>query len=410
MRSGFNLNQILSGKIAAGVEIIFAENGEQKFNLSILQEEKSKLEIINAGKSFSELEILKKELDADIPINLVFNGRGLIHKMVQVDDGDNDTTLLQKVFPNAKSDDFYFEKEHSGNGSARVSVLRKDKVDEILEAFKKMGLFVVSLSFGPFGLNRIQHLLSTASGSDYSINVGPYQLQYAEGKLRSFESGESTATEQVSIGGELISQEAVIPFAAAFGYLFSGIAKEPVSSAIIISNREEFTQKRIFKMAGWGVLGFFLVALMANFFLFSYYSSINQDLDSRAFMGRDQITHLSTLKKDVESKEALLQKTGLLKTSRTSLYADKIAQSVPRSIVLTGMSINPANKRMDEKQAPVFSTGEIILIGKSSKSTQLNEWVKALKSQEWVAEVVVEDYSSTGRGASGEFVIGITIE
>ena len=123
MLKGFNLAKILNGNVAAGVEVVVNEKGAHEFNLTILEDANSKLEILNAGRSYTELDTLKEELGGDTPVNLVINGKGLIHKMVGAEQDDTDLSLIQKVMPNARLEDFYFDKEYSNDGRDRKSVV-----------------------------------------------------------------------------------------------------------------------------------------------------------------------------------------------------------------------------------------------------------------------------------------------
>jgi len=128
------------------------------------------------------------------------------------------------------------------------------------------------------------------------------------------------------------------------------------------------------------------------------------------FQSKDRIAYLSSLDKDVAAKQSLLQQLGLLTPARTSFYSDAIAASVPKTIKLTSLELNPLKKKVKAGENPLFESGTIIIGGTSKKSTTLNDWIKLLKQMDWVNEVGVIDYQSTGSSASGEFELRIGIK
>ncbi|MBL4755237.1 MAG: hypothetical protein JKY52_16785, partial [Flavobacteriales bacterium] len=154
-----------------------------------------------------------------IPVNLILNGKGLVHKLVDAEPDMEDIVLLQQVLPNAKLEDFYLDKVPATDGKLMVSILRKDKVDPVLKEFTELGLYVVSIAFGPFVLQSVRTLLDRDADDNWALHMAGHHLEYESGKIVSYQP-ESSSEAQVEIGGERIDEAVVIPFAAAFEFLF----------------------------------------------------------------------------------------------------------------------------------------------------------------------------------------------
>ena len=154
------LKGLLDSSSAAGVECILLPDaspndssigrGKIVFNLLVFKKERSKVktEVSHTGIDF---ETIKKVLSAKIPVSLVINGKGIIHKKVSVSDKEDFPSLLHKVFPNANPSEFYVQNTPADNSSnAFVSIIRKNIADDIIAQFSNSGFYIVSCLMGPF--------------------------------------------------------------------------------------------------------------------------------------------------------------------------------------------------------------------------------------------------------------------
>lgn len=398
---------MLRSNSAAGVELRFRDNAAFTLNAAILKTGGEELEILETKIGIGDIGELG--IESLVPVNLVLNGKGIVHKLVDASEDKDDRALLQEVLPNARLEDFYLDKVVAAGGKYMVSILRKDQVEPVLERFTKQGLYVVSVSLGPFVLLSVRTLLNGAAEGQWSVQMAGHRLEYESGELVSYQQ-ENGVEAQVEIGGERMSDASVIPFAAAFEFLFNRSDERPTGLAAIRTAREELRQRKLFQVGGFAVLGIFLFALLANFLLFTSYSDTHEQLQGELFLSKDRIAYLSSLDQDVSARQGLLRQLGLLTPARTSFYADAIAASVPRAIRLTGILLNPLKKKVKVGENPLFEPGVIRVTGSSKKSTTLNDWVKLMKQMDWVGQVTVIDYQSTGRAGTGDFELNIEIE
>ena len=392
----------------AGVETVFLPDGGCQFNAVVLKKSKAGLEVEATHTGITEIEALQKELNPKIPLSIVINGKGIIHKKVVINDGDNDVKLLERVFPNAKISDFYLQKTELLENTVFVSIVRKNTVDDLLTLFADKGYYFSGISIGPFCLNGIIPLIDLAAKS---FSLGNYNLELNENNLiEDFHDNHiSLSGDKISIAGEELKQQSSISFAAAFQYFFPQPTESAIEVPAVDFSKTELEQKKLFQIGGWGVLLFFLVVLLVNFLLFDHYGKQFQQLDS-AFSGRKgQLSAANELKIKVKEKQDFLEKTGLKGASKTSYFADRIAGGIPASIQLTQLLMHPPEKKSKKDEPAIFLNKIIIVKGNCKKSTELNEWIRGIKKMDWVNEVSVLNYKQENIKDLGEFEIMITI-
>jgi len=410
MLKDIKFRELLRSKTAAGVEVIISDNENFKINLTILHQEKSSIEIKTAQTNIENISNLKQSISSDIPVNLVLNGKGIIHKIVSYEKTDDDNSLLQKVFPNANPNEFYIEKEPSADNNILVSIIRKSVADDILKSFNENEIYIVSASLGPFCVSTIYNLLNgNTSEGNHEINIAHHKLTFIDGKINEFQTNIKIPEEKIPVGNELLDQNSVIPFAAAFQYLYAEIESLPTKAPSIMRNREEFINEKIFKTMGWIVLALFFIILMVNFFLFNSFSVKYTELEQKVFQNKDRLFYFENLKKEVEEKQFFLKKSGLMQPSRTSFFADQLAIDLPKSLQLIDLNINPFEKKAGKNKGITFMKNSIIIAGTCKKSTELNEWIKILKDYSWVNEASIINYAKTSANKPGEFKMEILI-
>ena len=122
---------------------------------------------------------------------------------------------------------------------------------------------------------------------------------------------------------------------------------------------------------------------------------------------QDALQKYARLSSEYEEKMAFLKSSGLLETSRSSFYADRIAVDMPSSIQLTEMNINPRVKQSADEDAMMFKAKEMHIQGNCRQSNELNEWIKLVRKKDWVSEVELLNYKQGKGDAVGTFIIGI---
>jgi len=401
-----NMN-LFKGKSAAGVQVNILPDNKLAVNIVILKRKKTRLETENKYSSLSSFDEVTGNIPKSIPVCLNIDGKGVIHKKIETNKDDTDRTILDQALPNAAQEEIFMQKTETPDGACYISVVRKEIINNVLGEFRAAGRHVVSLTLGVFPVNGILGILNS---KENTIQTSGYITEIRDTKINEIRKEQENSREQTfRIGNEELQTDMLVPFAAAFEYFFNPltISEQP---DIIRPLSENYVYKKIFVTAGWSVLVFFFILLLTNFLLFDKYNRQYNDLSYRISQNKDLLSRLDTLKKEMEQKEEFITKGGLLRSSRNSFYADRIAYMLPQDIMLTEMDICPLKKKITESKEPEFMKNVIHVSGITKKSTLLDEWIKEVGKEQWVDDINILNYTQESDKRTGEFEVEIRIE
>lgn len=374
-----------------GVEVI-QHQGNWLFNIVELKKVKNNIDIVNKMTLVDDFDKLITFLSKEMPLFLVLNIQGIIHREVT----NISTTIenkIQDVLPNANLEDFYHQIYPTYQGEI-ISIARKDKIDEVINEFQSRGFEPLHLTLGSF---HVQTILPLLRDKDI-IYTSLHTLVFSNDELSDFKTNQEFPDEDsVLVGQNWLDTILTVPFAAAFSGILS-VANHATLVPSISANQEEFLWKRLFKVSLIIVLTIFLVGLSVNFLLFTQYTKENENLSIQAALKENQLQLLDTLQKKVTEQQGLVN----LLDSKTSFYSDRIAASLPSDIELFEMILFPEQKQtvFDENAVTTYESKIIIIKGNSKNSFVYNQWLKSLKSLEWINTVkninyqdINDDYS-----------------
>ncbi|HEY8400839.1 MAG TPA: hypothetical protein VIK89_06235 [Cytophagaceae bacterium] len=391
--------QLMGIKKIAGVEAILLAEGKIVYNAIVLSIKKNLLTVEEKLSCVTNLIDLVKALPVGVPVTLAINGRGVMHKQVLLGSKTDSVSLIHSVLPNAKAQDYFIQHSVIENKDY-VSVIRKNVAEEIFKSFKQQGVSVVSASLGAFALYNVFPLAKE------SMSVEQHIIGYMAALKDDVFENKNT----VVIGGDSIELGWLVAYAMAFQQLVLQENKIVLEVAELAEEFKEVQHKALFRNAGIGVLVFFLLLLMINFFLFDAFKKEHEGLASREAMYKGMIAKVNQLQKEVDEKEAFLSTAGWFDNSRTSFYLDRIAASIPNSIRLTGLEVNPLNDHLSKSERKLIFTSRLIKIeGVCADPTQLNGWVKVLKEMAWAKDVKVDKYIYDNKEQKGNFYITIQL-
>lgn len=386
-----------------GLEVSF-QGDEAKVHYCILGLKGKSVQIIKSATNLKLDDFMTHHLDPAIPIAVVFTGKGIIHKKVSFNPTDDLKSLLNKTLPNIHEDEFYLSHSEEFNSTCVTGVCRKILADEVIQLFQEKKADVISFSIGPFSIKSILPLISQLYETEVSITG--YKLKFTDGQLNDLQTG-TQETKSYHIGGEQIESNVLIAFSAAFSILISlGITGlSNIQNTTLIEN---YKQKRMFKTGLGLAVGFIFVLVFINYFVFSHYSAKVQKIQSSINLNQSALSQIDTLKKEIEEKEKMVIKSGLLQSSRTSYYADQIASTVPENVRLTGIMIFPKQKSEDETLYN-FKNDLIEIQGKCKYSIDVNDWINEMRMFSWAKEIKLIHYNPSNSEKGSDFNIQITI-
>lgn len=395
----------------AGVVVqLGAANGGLEYEWAILEQVKGKAIIKEKGHVSGSAEQLKGALQTDVPAALSITGKGVLVRKVSQAKTEQLDTLAQELLPGANAQDYYFDMVPASLGQVMVAMVRRKAVDDLLVDFQAQGINVLSLSIGPLAVAAIASLISM-EGAQKQLDIAGYSIKFNHDDVpEQIERSSDNVTSSYQIAGEMLNAAEVLPFATALGFWLSPseelISKEPVGQEY-----EEYVHKRFFQMALKGALGVFFVALMLNFVLFNQQYQLNSELKQLSGNKQERLKQFELFKRDYDQNLSFLGGEGWLKPARASYFADELASTVPKEIVLTLMAIYPdtlGKKNTNDRSR--YNTSLVLVMGQVNSSVLLQEWTATLRDAVWVQSVTVKNYSQENPKALGEFNLEVQLK
>ena len=387
-----------------GVEI-FQRDGAVFYHFVVLEMVKGQMNIRVQETNVASWQALEVHLEKDVPMVLTLNIRGVLHKKVVGNLPAH--TLAAKVLPNANVNDFYVQTVDMEGGQA-VSLIRKDQLNEWTQPFLKEKYWLLDVRLGAFDVGGLLPFIR----QEAILHTSTYDLEVNNQQISNFKKTKIETPQNVLLGDEYINAQLFPAIGSAFRMLMQAPINE-IQSDALAEKQADFFQFQLFKTAGWAVLMVFLFLLLGNYFAFSHFSKKNQTINTQLIYQQQKLDELDSLKSAYEKQAALFKENNLTKRSKVSYYADEIGASVPNSIQLTNLNINPFQKpkrnvSLEEQQLPTFLQNEIHIKGKTTSSIGFNNWKRELQNFNWLVEIDQLQYQEVD--GIGEFELVVQVK
>jgi hypothetical protein len=397
----FSNIEIIKGSKAVGVNIWIKPDDELEINAIVIGKIRNKLSVVDK-KTFTLLEEMTKSVSGKLPLYLSIDGKGVLHKII---DFKPDGQLIDFLLPNANSNDFVIQDIIVGEKRKIISIVRKDKLEEILNKINGLGFDVLKLFLGPFSLSSIVHLLQENS----TIPLPYYNLILKNNSLEGFEKNlDSSPDFRIEIESEPLNSNFIVPFSNCIHH-FAENNSISIDYIEINNQIDNFRFRRLFQLCGWGILVFLLVSLLINFTLFDYYRQKNQLLVSQIGDKKEILNKIEGLKRLVKTKENFFKNNSFQNNPLFAYYSDRLAKEVPSGITLGNLNFFPLQKQSTSKDELNFLYGKILVSGYTHNSNYLDLWIKTLKSLSWIQKIDIKSYSDNGTEPA-KFVLEIDLK
>ncbi len=396
--------KFIKGQAAFGVELVFST--KESYTLIALELASNK-EGIEVSRRFldTSLEEIKKENIKKLPIYFSVGGKGVIHKKVKTDDNIKHQELLNQVLPNASINDFYLQKSKLEEFECWVSVIRKDVLDKLIKKIEDLGLFGVQIYLGPFVLENTIPLLDKIT-----LLTTSHELLIENNMIIQLDSlGSVSNGEEYNLEGEIINSHELIAFGTALSHFIPPNGLTSIEASEVFEIQQEYYYKNKYVTVGFAMLVLFFVITIINMLIGNSYQDTNNELQYQVNSKKQYVDELAILREEFNIKEQFVQNSGVTQASKISFYADQIALSVPESIQLNQLFINPLTKRINKAEDIHFKYNKIKISGTVAKSIALNNWVKQLKKYEWTDDINIISFVQDNLQHAGEFELEIYI-
>lgn len=398
---------IEQGTKAYVVDVEIAATSNCIYSLAILNKKKEELSFQFPILETPNLEVIKKSIPSESPICLVINGKGILYKFLNIQENTSDTSIVKQLLPDANPDDFYIQRlemESSENKRNNiVSLVRKETIDPIVETFSNMG-FVTSVSIGPFIFNNILSFFPSIQ----QVNYKNLTIQIQSNEISGYEHQENRQTDILKLNDQEVNSTFLPSLSLGIAFLTNADHSFSDIHTIYSQQKEYQYKQKSVKILKYALLIFFAL-LLISYLLFDTYYSKAERLQSEMAQKEQISSELEELRKSYNSKNKFLKESGLLGQTKLSYHLDKIAETIPSSIVLDEMIANPIQKKIGLKDATNFEKNIILINGFSKDSYIFNQWIKDLKSIPSFADVSIIRYEYKEKEGKAYFSVKINL-
>jgi hypothetical protein len=396
-----NLAQVIKKHLVnqiAGVTVHYSKSDEYVVSFVLLKSEQNKLKIVQSRSGIDNLEALADEIGKNTPIWLTVTGRPVISRKLTEDPGEN---YLHHILPNAREAEFTVSIVKESTGEVFASAIRKENLNSLLEEIHKCGLKILGYSIGPA---LVGVLYNSGLLSKETLYLPGYELRFEDNKLQEISLKESKEDESYLIGNDRINSDVVLPFASALSYLISGSGFDILVTDCPPNDAESILYRLVNRNFILAALILVFGLLLVNFMAFNFYSKKEQILTTELSYQDAVFAQSDSLRREITMKKNLVDQMGLSQHTTYGYFADRIAATVPKGIILNRMAINPATSRIKDDK-PIQFEKLIKITGEANGSMLLNEWIKDLAKYRWIKNIEIVAYEKTEE--KGEFEIKI---
>lgn len=363
------------------------------------QDNKLRFDIVVIGKFGNNLKVLKhstcncfedltNELPKDNPIFVAVDGYGIINKQL---DSENNDIEIASILPNVKISDLYIQRiDQENNGKTFISVVRKDKINELITLLNKVGIYPYNIILGPFSVLNLFSMIK----EEKEIAIPGYRFTLNDNSTVSFNKESISNSINIDFGDFNVSSDYIVPLASSIAFFSSAVSINNNIASIEIQ-RKEYLSRKLFRVCSVLILLTIFISLAINILLLSSYRSENQKLNNTINFNKELVLKTDSIKKVIKEKKILSELFNDKESHMYSYYADRIASVIPTYVALTNISINPAFKSNKSRNVNNFKKGFISVKGQITGTGALDLMIKSLISFSWIENVEIRNYTDT---------------
>lgn len=371
-----------------GIECIY-DDSNINFNVVILYTKKNNLVISekHSGIDINTLQTIYKK--HKYPAIISVSGKGIISKKVIYSSSEVEDLqeFIQQNLPAISKEEFYVQLFKGNNESGFLTTCRKHQIDELIQKLKGAQVEIFDVYIGPMTLLAIHDLLKNHKAASSSL----YQFDLNEGFIDNVSTAKEQSTTLNRIENLEIENAYLLPFSAAFSYLTQKNIYDSLNTELSDLKSKIIEQLKIKFLIGSSVAFLFILSAINSVLFFNKYEE-SSEIETKLNLYESKNKQIATLLENYQKKKSLIEQAGILENKKISLFADKIASTLPQEIVLTELYFNPTENEENTDSLLKFKENCILIKGNCSKSILLNDWINVLKNQNFIQTVNLENY------------------
>lgn len=378
------------------IEVLMSDKGNQ-YRAITFRQKGEQMDYEFAAKADSLDALPKKIFQRQVPVYVLFNGKGIISRKVEWGISLQNESILEAVFPNARTEDFLISKQDA-QGATWASLARMETIREHCETIRKKKVFITGIGCGPqFVSSIIRYIKETefSTGHAKIINAGNEGLSICS---------ENSIEDRIRINDE----ESEAGYAPLLGFGFSVEDAELGMPEEIKNENKEFK----YYLKSFNLLKNFLIIifglLLINFYFFQTYNEKMVRYESEVNRNTGLLAEYDTLKNEFDRKVSYLNEAGLMGKHSLAYYADQLAISVPADIALKKLDIFPVAGGKDEGEGVRIKKDTIQINGIAGSPISVNDWLNDISKLKWVKNARIMNYNKNkGEEAGFELILSV---
>lgn len=376
------------------IEVLLSDKGD-RYRAITFRQKGEQVDYEFAAKAEKLEDFPKKLFQRQVPVYILFNGKGVISRKVEWGISLQNESILEAVFPNARPEDFLISKQDA-QGATWASLVRMETVREHCDAIRRKKVFIAGTGCGPqFISTIIRYIKETefSTGNAVITNVGNDGLDIRI---------ENKNEEKIRVNDE----ESEAGYAPLLGFGFSTGEVESGAPEEIKKEKEEFR----YYLKSFNLLKNFLIIvfglLLVNFYFFQIYNEEMVRYDTEVNRNTGLLAEYDTLKNEFDRKVSYLNEAGLMGKHSLAYYADQLAISVPADIALQKLDIFPVTNGREESDGVKIRKDTIQINGIAGSPISVNDWLNDISRLKWIKNARIMDYNKNkGEEAGFELIL-----
>ena len=342
---------------------------------------------------FNEIKTLIPSLSS---VCVILNTSKVLTKILPAHFANKDIKIKQtEAFSSIHIQDFKISSSQNV-----ISIIRKDEIHRISQLYKDRNYFLTHLFLGIVPLTTI---LSTITEKE--IYCSSMKITLDQKMISDVTSSDQTPNRSVLLQDTPLDEEFINVFSAGVSIILQ--QEKDLKDYVLAHNRVNrnyFVWGRAVLLFG-GLFMFFL--LLINAFLYVNYSNKNSLLQAEEQVRSAKLEKVKLLKKKLETWENLESSQKIHQNSHASKTLDQIASTVPSTIQLSHIRVNPKNKRQSGEEL-TFTRGIVEIGGVSLLSKAYAQWENELRQLQLVRSCETIYYGQLNR-KEAKFDIRLTL-
>ncbi len=392
-----NMAHKYTGKVA-GVDL-FIQDERIVLNYVVLKKVKNSLEIIDKGEGLDSVLTLKEKIGTSIPVIVSINSRLIIQKkLANNNSNDSELQIVKQAIPGIGVDNIYYQIIEDKK-YLNVSCVRKSTLDEILSEFKSKKILVSEIFLGPNSTSQIIDIVSNQEviTHEYSFNIGHVAETWKEVKATDISNHE--------VSGENLTGNLLSAYSNAVTWFTQSFDAKTNYAERISQLREEYTYLFWFQRTGLSLLALLFIVLLINYIVYSGRSNKIAEVNSIIHGNKATLENIEVLSNEIAKKEIYVRENNILKGTRHSFYADRIAVRVPSDMRLDRIHVYPPASDLQQNQKIEYL--DVIYISGAGSTESLEEFSINLKQEEWIKNIDVVDLKAANQYGKIKFLIQV---